>query len=158
MARRDLRDELHGQVRRTIMEGARCALGGHEIDGPGNFYAPTVMEGVEPGMTAFEQETFGPVAAITVARDAEHAISLANASEYGLSGTLWTADLDRAHALARRLQAGGVFINGFSASDPRVPIGGVRRSGYGRELSHFGIREFQNAQTVWVRPSPSHNG
>jgi succinate-semialdehyde dehydrogenase len=155
MARGDLRDELHGQVRRTTDEGARCVLGGQPLEGPGNFYAPTVLEGVEPGMAAFDVETFGPVAAITVARDAEHAISLANASEYGLSGNLWTADLDRAQALARRLQTGGVFINGFSASDPRVPIGGVRRSGYGRELSHFGIREFQNAQTVWIRPSSS---
>ncbi len=151
MARHDLRAELHGQVRASIDQGARCLLGGLVPDGPGNFYAPTVLDQVGPGMVAFEAETFGPVAAISIVRDAEHAVALANASEFGLSGNLWTADLERARGLARRLQTGGVFINGFTASDPRVPIGGVRRSGYGRELSHFGIREFQNAQTVWVR-------
>ena len=154
MARDDLRAELHGQVRASIEQGTRCLLGGQVPDGAGNFYPPTVLDGVAPGMTAFDAETFGPVAALTVVRDAEHAVALANASEYGLSGNLWTADLDRARSLARRLQTGGVFINGFTASDPRVPIGGVRRSGYGRELSHFGIREFQNAQTVWIRPTP----
>ena len=154
MARSDLRAELHGQMQASIGQGARCLLGGEVAEGAGNFYPPTVLDHVAPGMTAFDAETFGPVAAITVVQDAEQAVTLANTSEYGLSGNLWTADLDRARALSRRLQTGGVFINGFTASDPRVPIGGVRRSGYGRELSHFGIREFQNAQTVWIRPSP----
>lgn len=153
MARNDLRAELHGQVQASIGQGARCLLGGRIPDGAGNFYAATVLDGAAPGMTAFDAETFGPVAAISVARDAEHAVALANASEFGLSGNLWTADLDRARMLARRLQTGGVFINGFTASDPRVPIGGVRRSGYGRELSYFGTREFLNAQTVWIRPA-----
>jgi succinate-semialdehyde dehydrogenase len=151
MARPDLRDELHGQVGRTLSEGASLVLGGHAIEGPGNFYAPTVLTGVTPGMTAFEAETFGPVAAFTVARDAAEAIALANTSDYGLSASLWTADRDRARVLARRIETGGVFINGVSASDPRVPIGGVKRSGYGRELSHFGLRAFLNAQTVWDR-------
>ncbi len=151
MAREDLRDELHHQVERTIAAGARLLLGGKKVEGPGNFYQPTVVAGVRPGMAAFDEETFGPVAAIIVADDAEHAIELANASEYGLSGNLWTRDINRAHRIARRLETGGVFINGFSASNPRIPIGGVKKSGYGRELSHFGLREFTNAQTVWAK-------
>jgi succinate-semialdehyde dehydrogenase len=151
MARKDLRAELHGQVQRTLAQGARLLLGGHEVDGPGNFYEATVLADVAPGMAAFEEETFGPVAAITVADDAEHAITLANTSEYGLGGNLWTGDVVRAQAIARRLETGGVFINGFSASNARIPVGGVKKSGYGRELSHFGLREFTNAQAVWAK-------
>jgi succinate-semialdehyde dehydrogenase len=108
------------------------------------------LAGVEPGMQAFDTETFGPVAPITRARDADHAVALANQSEFGLSGNLWSGDVARATQLARRLHTGGVFINGFSVSDPRVPIGGVKKSGFGRELSYFGVREFVNAQTVWI--------
>lgn len=151
MARSDLRDELHDQVERTLAAGARLLLGGHKLDGAGNFYAPTVIAEVVPGMAAFDEELFGPVAAITVAEDAEHAIELANASDYGLGGNLWTADTERARRIARRLETGGVFINGFSATNPRIPVGGVKKSGYGRELSHFGLREFTNAQAVWVK-------
>ena len=151
MARHDLRDELHGQVERTIEAGATLVLGGNKVEGPGNFYEPTVLVNVEPGMPAFDEETFGPVAAITVADNEEHAIQLANTSEYGLSGNLWTSDIARAQRIARRLETGGVFINGFSASNARVPLGGVKKSGYGRELSHFGLREFTNAQTVWAK-------
>lgn len=151
MARRDLRDELHAQVERTIAAGAKCLVGGHAIDGPGNFYAPTVLVDVAPGMAAFDEETFGPVAAITVAKDEEHAIQLANTSDYGLSSNVWSNDIARAQRIARRLETGGVFINGFSATNARVPVGGVKKSGYGRELSHFGLREFTNAQTVWAK-------
>jgi len=151
MARGDLRDELHGQVQRTLDAGATLLLGGNKIAGPGNFYAPTVLAGVKPGMAAFDEETFGPVAAITVAEDAEHAIELANTSDYGLGGNLWTGDVARAQRIARRLETGGVFINGFSATNARIPVGGVKKSGYGRELSHFGLREFTNAQAVWAR-------
>jgi succinate-semialdehyde dehydrogenase len=151
MARHDLRDELHHQVERTLAQGARLLLGGRKVEGPGNFYAPTVLADVAPGMAAFEEETFGPVAAITIVENVEHAIALTNASEYGLSGSLWTADTARARRIARRLETGGVFINGFSASDPRIPVGGVKKSGYGRELSHFGLREFTNPQAVWTK-------
>ena len=149
MARADLRDELHRQVEASVSAGARLLAGGHAIDGPGCFYAPTVLDRVLPGMQAFDTETFGPVAAITVADDGEHAVQLANQSEFGLSGSLWTGDRSRGRRLARRLNTGGVFINGYAISDPRVPIGGIKKSGYGRELSHFGLREFLNAQTVW---------
>jgi succinate-semialdehyde dehydrogenase len=151
MARSDLRDELHGQVERTIAAGATLLLGGRAIEGPGNFYEPTVLANVAPGMAAFDEETFGPVAAITVADDAEHAVLLANTSDYGLGGTLWTSDVARAQRIARRLETGGVFINGVFASNVRIPVGGVKKSGYGRELSHFGLREFTNAQAVWAK-------
>lgn len=149
MARDDLRDELHQQVQATLREGARLLLGGEKRDGKGNYYPPTVLTDVTPAMTAFREELFGPVAAITVADNAEHALELANASDFGLSATVFTADENRALEMASRLECGGVFINGFSASDPRVPFGGVKKSGFGRELSHFGLREFCNVQTVW---------
>ena len=150
MARYDLRDELHGQVQASLLEGAELLLGGNKVAGAGNFYEPTVLADVRPGMTSFDQEVFGPVAALIVAKNAEDAIALANNSEFGLSGAIWTANKEVATRLARRLESGGVFINGFSASDPRVPIGGIKKSGYGRELSHFGVHEFMNAQTVWI--------
>ncbi len=151
MARADLRDELDGQVQRTIAAGATLLLGGKKIEGPGNFYAPTVLADVKPGMAAFDEETFGPVAAITIAANAEDAIVLANTSDYGLGGSLWTQDIPRAQRIARRLETGGVFINGFPATNARIPVGGVKKSGYGRELSHFGLREFTNAQAVWAK-------
>ena len=124
-------------------------LGGEKIAGEGNYYATTVLSNVTPEMTAFRQELFGPVATITVAKDAEHALALANDSDFGLSATVFTADEQRAESFARDLECGGVFINGFSASDPRVAFGGVKKSGFGRELSHFGLHEFCNIQTVW---------
>lgn len=150
MARYDLRDELHGQVKATLAEGAVLLLGGDVIAGEGNYYAPTVLGNVRPGMTSFKEELFGPVASLIAARDAEHAVELANDSEFGLAGSVWTADEALARDIASRLETGGVFINGYTASDARVPIGGVKKSGFGRELSHFGIREFCNAQTVWI--------
>ena len=149
MARFDLRDELHAQVMATVNEGATLLLGGEKRGGEGNYYPATVLANVTPSMTAFRQEMFGPVAAITVARDAEHALALANDSEFGLSATVFTADMAKAQRFADDLECGGVFINGYSASDARVAFGGVKKSGFGRELSHFGLREFCNVQTVW---------
>jgi acyl-CoA reductase-like NAD-dependent aldehyde dehydrogenase len=153
MARENLRQTLHGQVERSVAEGATLRLGGQLLNGPGAYYPPTVLDHVTPGMTAFVEETFGPVAAIIRARDADHAIAMANDSEYGLGAALWTADLDRARALSRRIEAGAVFINGMTASDPRYPFGGIKRSGYGRELGVYGIREFVNIKTVWIGPA-----
>ena len=150
MARYDLRDELDAQVQKTLSEGASLLLGGHKIPGAGNYYEPTVLGDVQPGMTSFVEELFGPVASVISARDAEHAVELANDSEFGLAGSVWTADVALAKDIASRLETGGVFINGYTASDARVPIGGVKKSGFGRELSHFGLHEFCNAQTVWI--------
>ncbi|PBI77763.1 succinate-semialdehyde dehydrogenase [Rahnella victoriana] len=149
MARFDLRDELDKQVQDSLREGATLLLGGEKMAGNGNFYAPTILSNVTPEMTAFRQELFGPVAAISVARNAEHAVELANDSDFGLTATIFTADLALAEQMTGELETGGVFINGYSASDPRVAFGGVKKSGYGRELSHFGLREFCNVQTVW---------
>lgn len=150
MARFDLRDELDQQVRDTLEEGATLLLGGGKADGAGNFYQPTVLGDVTDQMTSFKQELFGPVASIIAARDAEHALALANDSEFGLAATVYTRNVELAEQFAERLETGGVFINGYCASDPRVTFGGVKRSGFGRELSHFGVREFCNAQTVWL--------
>ncbi|MEO6991651.1 MAG: NAD-dependent succinate-semialdehyde dehydrogenase [Candidatus Baltobacteraceae bacterium] len=157
LARADLRDALEAQVRASVAHGARIATGGTPLVRPGFFFAPTVLTDVTETLPVFAEETFGPVAAIVRARDAEHAVTLANASDYGLGGNLWTRDLARARALAARLESGSVFINGMTTSDPRLPFGGVKKSGYGRELSAFGIREFVNVQTVWLGPprSPS---
>ncbi|HEY1858020.1 NAD-dependent succinate-semialdehyde dehydrogenase [Acidocella sp.] len=150
MARYDLRDELHRQVELSVSEGARLVMGGHRLEGTGNFYAPTILADVQPGMVAFDQELFGPVASLIVARDAAHAIELANDSEFGLAGSIWTADLDQANRMATQIETGGVFINGDVASDPRLTVGGVKKSGFGRELSSFGLHEVCNIQTVWI--------
>ncbi|POD80791.1 succinate-semialdehyde dehydrogenase [Pseudomonas syringae group genomosp. 3] len=149
MARVDLRDELDAQVQDTLAEGATLLLGGRKADGQGNYYEPTVLGDVTDQMTSFRQELFGPVASIITARDAQHALELANDSEFGLTATVYTRDLELAERMTEELETGGVFINGYSASDPRVTFGGVKKSGFGRELSHFGVREFCNAQTVW---------
>lgn len=157
MARKDLRDQLHSQVQKSIKEGAHLACGGEfgQSDfglgkGVGFFYQPTVLSAVKPGMTCFNEEMFGPVASIITARNPEHALELANDSEFGLSGAIWSENENTARSFARRMETGAVYINGMSATDARVPVGGVKKSGYGRELSHFGMREFLNAQTVWL--------
>lgn len=151
LARPDLVADLHAQVERSVAAGARLLLGGVRPAGPGCFYPPTVLADVEPGMAAFDEETFGPLAPIVAARDAEHALELANRSRFGLGASVWTADAARGEAFARRLEAGAVFVNGVVKSDPRLPFGGIKRSGHGRELAAAGIREFVNLQTVWVR-------
>jgi succinate-semialdehyde dehydrogenase / glutarate-semialdehyde dehydrogenase len=153
LARGDLRDALSDQVERSVARGARTIVGGHAVNGKGYFYAPTILDGVTDDMPAFREETFGPVAAVIRARDAEDAVRLANDTEYGLGAALWTRDTQRAKELARRIEAGSVFINGMVASDPRLPFGGIKRSGYGRELGTYGIKEFVNIQTVWIGPA-----
>jgi succinate-semialdehyde dehydrogenase/glutarate-semialdehyde dehydrogenase len=154
-ARDDLRKAVHAQVGGTIAAGARLVTGGRFIERPGFFYEPTVVAGVLPGMRMFDEEVFGPAAAVVRANDLEHALELANASRFGLGANVWTRDVALAEELAGRIEAGNVFINGMVASDPRLPFGGVKKSGYGRELSSFGIHEFVNIQTVWIGPTVS---
>jgi len=149
-ARRDLRDALHRQVEESVGRGARIVCGGRVPDGPGAFYPPTVLTAVHEGMPAFDEETFGPVAAVVRARDDDHAVALANDSPYGLGASIWTRDPRRGERLATRIDAGCVFVNGPVRSDPRLPFGGVKRSGYGRELSEYGLREFVNVKSVWI--------
>lgn len=152
MARVDLRDGLHKQVEGSVAKGARILTGGKPWGDKGAFYTPTVLTGVTEGMPAFDEETFGPVAAITRVPDLDAAVRAANASQFGLSGNIWTSNIELARKVAREMYTGGVFINGYTASDPRVPVGGVKNSGYGRELSHFGLHAFTNPQTVWIEP------
>jgi succinate-semialdehyde dehydrogenase/glutarate-semialdehyde dehydrogenase len=149
-ARLDLRANLHRQVEESVVRGAQLVLGGRLPEGRGAFYPPTVLVAVEPGMPAFDEETFGPVAAVVRARDEADALRIANASPYGLGASVWTADAARGERLAQDLEVGSVFVNGIVKSDPRLPFGGVKRSGYGRELSEYGLREFVNVKTVWV--------
>jgi acyl-CoA reductase-like NAD-dependent aldehyde dehydrogenase len=149
LARADLRQHLHDQVFRSTGQGAELLLGGEPAPGPGFFYPATVLSRVAPGMAAFDEETFGPVAAFTEFADEAEAVRLANHPRYGLGGNVWTSDPERGVAIASQLDTGGVFVNGMTHSDARIPFGGVRRSGFGRELSSFGIREFTNIQTVW---------
>ena len=149
-ARLDLRANLHRQVEESVRRGAQLVLGGRLPDEPGAFYPPTILTAVQPGTPAFDEETFGPVAAVVVARDDADAVRIANASVYGLGASVWTADAARGERIARELETGSVFVNGMVKSDPRLPFGGVKRSGYGRELSEYGLREFVNIKTVWV--------
>jgi succinate-semialdehyde dehydrogenase / glutarate-semialdehyde dehydrogenase len=149
-ARVDLRDALHRQVEESVKRGARRLLGGEPPAGKGAFYPPTVLVGVEQGMPAFDEEMFGPVAAVIRAKDEADAIRLANTSSFGLGASLWTRDRARAERLAAQIEAGAIFVNGLVKSDPRLPFGGIKRSGYGRELSEYGIREFVNVKSVWI--------
>ena len=151
MAREDLRDELHEQVQKSVKEGAECVLGGEIPDRKGSWYPPTVLTGVKPGMAAFDEELFGPVAAIISARDEKEAVALANNSVFGLGAAVFTGDTARGRRIAaEELEAGSCFVNEFVKSDPRLPFGGIKTSGYGRELSYLGIREFTNIKTVYV--------
>lgn len=151
LARPEFVDDLDDQVRRSLAAGATLLEGGRRLDGPGWFYAPTVLGNVAPGMAAFDEETFGPLAPIIVARDAEDAVRLANLTRFGLGASVWTGDAAHGEVLAREIHAGAVFVNGMVKSDPRLPFGGIKASGYGRELAGAGIREFVNLKTVWVR-------
>jgi succinate-semialdehyde dehydrogenase/glutarate-semialdehyde dehydrogenase len=152
LARVDLRDALHDQVQRSVRAGARLELGGEVPAGVGAFYPATVLTGVLPGMAAFDEETFGPVAAIVPAADESAAVRLANQSSFGLGAAVFTRDLARGERIATfELDAGSCFVNEFVRSDPRLPFGGVRESGFGRELGSFGIREFVNVKTIYVK-------
>jgi succinate-semialdehyde dehydrogenase/glutarate-semialdehyde dehydrogenase len=151
LARHDLRDALHDQVERSIAKGARCLLGGKIPANRGAFYPPTVLTDVVKGMAAYEEELFGPVAAVIPVKDEEAAIAAANDSVFGLGGSILTSDLSRGERIAvERIESGSVFVNEVVRSDPRLPFGGVKESGYGRELSSYGIREFVNIKTVYV--------
>ena len=143
-----IRDELHAQVRETVSRGAELLHGGSPMARPGWFYEPTVLTDIPPGAPAREQELFGPVASIFRVPSIDAAIALANDSTFGLGASAWTTDADEAERLAHGLDAGSVFINGMVASDPRYPFGGIKQSGYGRELGAWGLREFVNIKTV----------
>ena len=151
-ARHDLRDDLHRQVEESIEKGAKCLLGGEIPPGKGAFYPPTILTNVKKGMPAYDDELFGPVAAIIPVKDEKEAIAAANDSVFGLGSAIFTRDIEKGTKLAEKeLQAGSCFVNTFVRSDPRLPFGGIKESGYGRELSHFGIREFVNIKTIFVK-------
>jgi succinate-semialdehyde dehydrogenase/glutarate-semialdehyde dehydrogenase len=150
IARDNLRDELHDQVARSKEQGAKVVLGGKIPEGQGAFYPATVVSGKDQDIPVFAEETFGPVAAVVRVKDADEAVAVANNSRYGLGGSLWTQDLEKGKGLAARIETGSVFINGMTKSDPRLPFCGIKKSGFGRELSHYGIKEFVNIQTIWV--------
>jgi len=150
-ARMDLRDGLAEQVQRTLDAGAIALIGGEKPAGDGAFYPPTVLAEVKPGMAAWSEELFGPVATLIRVADEEAAISVANDTDFGLSASVWTQNLSRGERIAsQQLESGAAFVNDMSKSDPRLPFGGIRQSGYGRELGIFGIREFVNIHSVWV--------
>lgn len=151
MARVDLRDELHVQVTDSIKAGATALLGCKPADRPGAYYEPSILDNVVPGIRAYEEELFGPVAIVIHARDEADALRIANDHRYGLGGTVFTKDSKRGEAFARKMQSGATFVNGLVKSDPRLPFGGVKASGYGRELSRLGILEFVNAKTIWIK-------
>jgi len=151
MAREDLRDELHQQVLKSIDLGATLLSGGKPVDGKGFFYEATLLDHVQPGMPAYEEELFGPVAAVIRVTDESQALATANDSAFGLGGSVWTTDNKRGENFARQLECGCAFVNGMVKSDPRLPFGGIKNSGYGRELSLLGMFEFTNAKTLWIR-------
>jgi len=150
-ARDDLMRELHAQVEASVKKGARVVLGGVPLPGKGSFYPPTILVDVVPGMPAYDEELFGPVASVIRAKDAADALFIANDTPFGLGGSVWTRDSAKGEKFAAQIEAGAVFVNGMVKSDPRLPFGGAKISGFGRELSHHGIKEFVNIQTVWIR-------
>ncbi|MFQ5468903.1 MAG: NAD-dependent succinate-semialdehyde dehydrogenase [Gammaproteobacteria bacterium] len=151
MARIDLRDELHNQVIISLDAGGKNICGCEPVAGEGAFYPASIIDHVQPASPAYNEELFGPVAGIIRVNDEEDAIRVANASRFGLGGSVWTKDVSRGERVARRIESGAVFVNGFVKSDPRLPFGGIKASGYGRELSRHGMREFLNAKTIWIR-------
>ncbi len=150
LASRKFTDEVHKQIQDSVQMGATLEMGGMLVD-EGCFYPATLISDVTPEMPVFNEETFGPVAAFIVVDNEEEAIEMANNSLFGLGAAIWTKDIDKAEKLARRIEAGAIFINGLVKSDPRLPFGGIKKSGFGRELSHYGIKEFCNIKSVWVK-------
>jgi succinate-semialdehyde dehydrogenase/glutarate-semialdehyde dehydrogenase len=150
MARADLRDELHSQVQDSVAKGAKLLLGGEPVAGSHAGYPATILDNVAPGMPAYEEELFGPAAAILRVRDDAEALRVANDTTFGLGGSVWTADAVRGEAIAKKLECGAAFVNAIVKSDPRLPFGGSKRSGFGRELADHGIHEFMNIKTVYV--------
>ncbi|MEW6637376.1 MAG: aldehyde dehydrogenase family protein, partial [Actinomycetota bacterium] len=146
-------EDVDAQVRRSVEAGARVLTGGKPLDGPGNFYPPTVITEIPEGTPAYEEEIFGPVASLFRVRDADEAIRLANDSDFGLGSSAWTNDPEERERFVNEIEAGMVYINRMTESTPELPFGGVKNSGYGRELSHYGIHEFVNAKTVWIEES-----
>lgn len=151
MARQDLLDELHDQVMRSVELGAEIVTGGYQLDRPGCYYAPTILTNVSSNMPAYSEEFFGPVAIVLKATEPAHALGIANSVDFGLGGSIWTDDLATAETMARGMESGATFVNNISFSDPRMPFGGVKNSGYGRELSEHGIREFTNVKSIWIK-------
>jgi succinate-semialdehyde dehydrogenase/glutarate-semialdehyde dehydrogenase len=150
LARPDLVGEIERQVRLSVEAGARLVTGGKRIDRPGCYFQPTILADIQKGMPAWSEETFGPVITIITVKSEEEAIAVANDSAFGLGGCVWTRDPVRGERVARKVEAGAMFVNGMTKSDPRLPFGGIKRSGYGRELGVFGIREFVNVKTIWI--------
>ena len=150
MAREDLANELLEQVEKSVEQGAKVLIGGKRMDREGAFFEPTILTDVKEGMPAFEEELFGPVAVVLIANSNEEAVQIASNSRFGLGGSLWSQDIKKAQQLVRKVESGAVYINKMMASHPAVPFGGIKMSGYGRELSHLGIREFMNQKTVWI--------
>jgi succinate-semialdehyde dehydrogenase/glutarate-semialdehyde dehydrogenase len=155
MAREDLPEGVHRQVEASVAAGARLLAGGHRVDRAGWFYAPTVLADVRAGQPAYGEEIFGPVASVIVVDGDEEAVRVANDTRFGLGASVWTADAERGIAVARRIRSGAVFVNAVVASDVRMPFGGIRASGHGRELAVAGIREFVNVRTWWVLDEPA---
>jgi succinate-semialdehyde dehydrogenase/glutarate-semialdehyde dehydrogenase len=151
LARPDLVDEIERQVIESVAAGARLVTGGRRPDLRGCYFEPTILADVQKGMPVYSQETFGPVVTLITVRNEEEAILIANDSDFGLGGCVWTQDLKRGESVARKIASGAVFVNGMTKSDPRLPFGGIKKSGYGRELASYGIKEFVNIKTIWIK-------
>ena len=146
----DLPKEIERQVHASIVRGARLVTGGYRPDMIGCYFAPTILADIASGMPVYSEETFGPVVSLITARDEAEAVLIANDSPFGLGGCVWTRDLKHGGEIARKVETGAMFVNGMTKSDPRLPFGGIKRSGYGRELSSYGIKEFVNIKTIWI--------
>jgi succinate-semialdehyde dehydrogenase/glutarate-semialdehyde dehydrogenase len=151
MARQDLLEELDAQVQKSVQMGATLVTGGYQLDRPGSYYAPTILADVTSSMPAYSEEMFGPVATVMKASEPAHAVGLANATDFGLGGSVWGNDADTCETIARNMESGATYVNSITFSDPRLPFGGIRNSGYGRELSREGIREFTNIKTIYIK-------